>query len=195
MWKATRITADAASKMQIEAGILLTSFNVANPVEPADANILCSTTGDFSITCVPQTQNFFDDVNNITGRFKEGERITGWDCGLTVTSLDTTADIIKFALGAADVGTDGGINPRSQYVDTDFKDGLTWIADMVDDTKLLAVVMDNSISTGGVNLTTGKNKKGNLALTITPLKSLANTEKCPMAFYELKKVATTTTTP
>lgn len=188
MWKATRITADAASKMQIEAGILLKSFDIANPVEPADADILCSTTGDYSITCVPETINFFDDVNNITGRFKEAERITNWNCGLTVTSLDTTTEMFKFALGAADIGSDGGVNPRDDFISTDFQDGLTWIADMVDDDKLLAVVMDNSISTGGVNLTTGKNKKGNLALTITPFKSLTNPTKCPMAFYVLNKV-------
>ena len=64
MWSATKITADAAEKMQVNAGLLLNKFDVTNPVEPTDADIVCETTGDFSITCTPETQDFFEDVNN-----------------------------------------------------------------------------------------------------------------------------------
>ena len=64
MWRATRISADAAQKMQINAGLLLNKFDVTNPAEPADADIVTETTGDYSITCVPETVDFFEDVNN-----------------------------------------------------------------------------------------------------------------------------------
>ena len=90
-------------------------------------------------------------------------------------------------MGAADVGTDGGINPRRQYKMADFK-SLYWIGDMIDENKLFAVVMDNTVSTGGLSFTSTNNGKGKLGLTLTPHASLEDQEKIPMAFYILEKV-------
>jgi hypothetical protein len=92
MWRATRISADAADKMQINAGLLLNNFDVANPVEPADEDIVCETTGDFSITCTPTVEDFFADVNNAPTNTKEGKQITGWECSLGVTALSITEE-------------------------------------------------------------------------------------------------------
>ena len=188
MWKATRLTADAAQHMQTNAGLLLNKFDVKNPTEPKDTDIVCETTGDFSITCVPQTEDFFSDVNNAPTNTKEGKRITGWDCGLSITALSVSEETLVLSLGAADVGTDGGVNPRRQYKMEDFK-SLYWIGDMMDENKLFAVVMDNTVSTGGLSFTSTNNGKGKLALTLTPHASLEDQEKIPMAFYILEKVA------
>lgn len=188
MWRATKVSADAAQNMQVDAGILLNTFDVTNPIEPADTDIICATSGDFSITCQPETEDFFEDVNNAPNNTMEGKRITGWNCGLKVNCLEATEETLVLALGAADVGSDGGINPRVQYKITDFK-GLYWIGDMVDEDKILCVVMDNTVSTDGLSLTTTKNGKGQIALTLTPHASLANMDKVPMAFYILEKVA------
>ena len=187
MWKATRITADAAQHMQTNAGLLLNTFDVKNPAEPDDEAIVCETTGDFSITCVPEAEDFFADVNNATTNTKEGKRITGWNCGLSITALSISEETLVLSLGAADVDTDGGINPRRQYKMEDFK-SLYWIGDMIDEDKLFAVVMDNTVSTGGLSFTSTNNGKGKLALTLTPHASLEDQEKIPMAFYILEKV-------
>ena len=190
MWRATKVSADAAQNMQVDAGILLNTFDVTNPVEPADNDIICATSGDFNITCQPETEDFFEDVNNAPNNTKEGKRITGWNCGLTVNCLEVTDETLVLALGAADVALDGGINPRVQYQLTDFK-GLYWLGDMVDEDKILCVVMDNTVSTDGLSMTTTKNGKGQIALTLTPHASLANMDKVPMAFYILEKVDST----
>lgn len=187
MWKATRISADAAEKMQVNAGLLLNSFDIENPVEPEDSAIVCETTGDFSITCVPATEDFFSDVNNAPTNTMEGKRITGWDCGLGVTALSVTEETLKLSLGACEVGEDGGVNPRRQYELEDFK-GLYWIGDMIDENKLFVVVMDNTVSTGGLSFTSSNNGKGGLALSLTPHATIKNIEKVPMAFYILEKV-------
>lgn len=186
MWKATRISADAAKKMQVNAGLLLNRFNVAAPTEPADEDIVCETTGDFSITCVPETSDFFEDVNNAPTNTKEGKRITGWNCGLGITALSVTEETIKLSLGASEVGEDGGIRPRRQYKIEDFR-SLYWIGDMIDETKLFAVVMDNTVSTGGLSFTSTNNGKGGLALELTPHATVADIDKVPMAFYILEK--------
>lgn len=187
MWRATRISADAADKMQINAGLLLNNFDVANPAEPADEDIVCETTGDFSITCVPTTEDFFADVNNAPTNTKEGKQITGWECSLGVTALSITEENLILSLGAADTMEDGGIRPRRTYKAEDFK-SLYWIGDMIDENKLFAIVMDDTVSTGGLSFTSTNNGKGGLALTLMPHSTITNIEKVPMAFYILEKV-------
>lgn len=187
MWRATRVSADAAQHMQVDAGLLVKTFNIANPVAPTDANIVCATSGDFSITCEPETEDFFEDVNNAPNNTMEGKRITGWNCELGITCLEITEDTLVLALGAADVDANGAVNPRVQYRLTDFK-SLYWLGDMVDEDKLFVIAMDNTVSTGGLSFTSTKNGKGGLELTLTPHASLANMDKVPMAFYVLEKV-------
>ena len=191
MWKAKRVAATAADNIQVDAGLLLNTFDLANPVSPADADIVCATTGDFSITCQPETTDFFEDVNNAPVNTKEGKRITGWTCGFTVSCLEITDDTLALALGASKAtDANGGITARDQYVSSDFK-SLYWIGDMVDEEKLFVVKMDNTVSTGGVSFSATNNGKGQLGLTLTPHASLVDVTKVPMEFYILEKVDST----
>lgn len=185
MWTATRITEDAASKLQVNAGILLNKFNVAQPKEPQEEDIICDTTGDFSIACKPDTQDLFEDVNNAPKNTKEGKRITGWNCSLSLTALSITEDTLKLALGACEVGENNGISPRRAYKAEDFKN-LYWVGDMLDENKLFCVAMDDTVSTGGLSFT-ASGSKGNLALELAPHASIKTPDKVPMAFYILEK--------
>lgn len=189
-WKASRISATMAQNVQVQAGTLLNAFDIASPAAPADSAIICATSGDFSFSCVPETQDFYEDVNNAPNNTKEGKEITGWDCSLTVNCIEITNDTLLLALGAADVGADGGVHPRKTYSiaqnNDDFKQ-IYWIGDMKDENKLFVIAMDNTVSTGGISLTTAKNSKGQLALTLTPHATIADIEKVPMAFYILTK--------
>ena len=188
MWKAKRVAANAAQNIQVDAGLLLSSYDVANPAAPADSDIVCATTGDFNITAVPEVEDFFADVNNAPTNTMEGKRITGWTCGLTINCLEITEETLALALGASkDTAANGGITPRDQYELTDFKQ-LFWIGDMVDSNALFVVAMDNTVSTGGLSFTATNNGKGQLALTLTPHTSLQDVTKIPMEFYIVEKV-------
>lgn len=186
MWKAKKVAASAASNMQVDAGLLLKSFDPANVVEPADEDIICATTGDYSIVSQPDTQDFFDDVNNAQKNTTAGKRITGWTCTLGITGLEITEDMLKKALGAFRVLENGGISPRAQYALTDFED-IWWVGDMVDTDNLFAVKLANAVSTGGISFTATNNGKGKLAMTFTGHTELGNEEYVPMEFYILEK--------
>ena len=187
MWKATRISADAANKMQLNAGLLLNRFDISNPAEPADADIVCETTGDFSITCRPNTEDLFEDVNNAPVNTKEGKRITDWECGLSITALSITEDVLKLSLGAYETTADSkGITPRREFKLEDFI-SLYWIGDMLDEKKLFVVVMDNTVSVGGFDFTSTNKGKGRLGLEFMPHATVADQDKVPMAFYILEK--------
>ena len=185
-WKAKKVAADAANNMQVDAGLLLNTFDPTNPVEPADSAIICATTGDFNIVSQPDTTDFLEDVNNAPKNTKEGKRITGWTCTLGITGLEVTADMIQKALGASRVLANGGISPRAQYELTDFGD-IWWVGDMVDTGNLLAIKLANAVSTGGISFTSTNNGKGKLAMTFTGHSTLADEEYVPMEFYVLEK--------
>lgn len=186
MWKATKITADAAENMQTNAGLLLNTFDISSPKEPTDEQIICETTGDFNITCTPTTEDFFADVNNAPTNTKEGKQITGWACGLTVTALSVTKETLALALGASETEGTNGVRGRTTYQLEDFK-SLYWIGDMMEENKLFVVVMDDTVSTGGLTFTSANNGKGGLALNLMPHATLKDPLKVPMAFYILEK--------
>lgn len=186
MWKATRITADAAEKMQINAGIIVWNFDISNPSSPKDEDIAFETTGDYSITCAPIFEDMFADVNNAPKNSKEGVRIIGWDCGLNVTSFTVTKESLALSIGAAAVTENGGIIPRKDIYDEDFKNPY-WLADMVDPNKLLAVSLKYALSKNGLNYTASDMGKGKLGINLTPHVSITNPDECPMAFYILEK--------
>lgn len=187
IWSATRVAADAAEHMQVDAGLLCSNYDITNPVAPADSDIITATTGDISINCTAQTQDFLEDVNNAPNNTKEGKRITGWECTFGMTALEFTNAVLKLAAGAADINANGGISPRRQIQLTDFET-LYFLGDMVDEDKLFVVKMDNALSTGGIAITTAKNGKGKNNITLTAHTSLADIEKIPMEFYILEKV-------
>lgn len=190
MWKAEKVSPNFANTIQVNAGTLLNSFDVNNPVEFADSAIICATSGDFSFTCQQQTEDFFSDVNNVPDGTKEGMRVTGWDCSLSVTALDITPDTLAMALGAADV-SGGTVTPRRQFVNADFKT-IYWAGDMIDPEKLFVIKLMNAIG-GGISFTSTKNGKGGLSLDLSAHPSIANIEIVPMEFYVLTKVETTYT--
>ena len=76
MWKAKKVASTASQNIQVDAGLLLWDFDVTNPTEPTDSDIVCATTGDFAISATPTVEDFFSDVNNSDLNTKEGKRIT-----------------------------------------------------------------------------------------------------------------------
>lgn len=186
MWTAKRISADAADKLQINAGLLLKNFNVDNPVEPSDDDIICETTGNFSISSVPTMEDFFADINNAPKNTKEGLRVTGWDHTLGVTAVSITEEVLLMALNSSlsVVGT-VGIRPEAEIT---FRDTLYWIGDMSDPNKLLVVRMENVASTGGVSFTSSDDGKGGLSLTFKAHESIkANSVLQPMSYHIISK--------
>lgn len=186
-WKATRVSADFYNSVQKEAGILLNTFDVSNPVEPTDEQIITATTGGISISCVPETQDIFEDIDNVPNNTAEGKDITGWTVSLSTTAIGVNEDTIALALGAYETSLDGGVKPRRNYKIDDFKT-IYWVGDMADETKLLCAVIKNAVSTGGFSLQTSKNGKGQLALELTGHTKLNEQEIVPAEFYVLTKV-------
>lgn len=177
----TKIPQTAFEEMQLDAGILLTSFNPSEP-SVTDANIVCATTGGINAVCTPTFEDIAENVDNAPNNLKEYKKLTGWDCRLSTTALGTSPALIKKALGAADI-TNTKITPRRDLEQTDFSD-LWWVGDRADG-GFLAIKLINALSTGGFTLQTTKNGKGQISVEFTGHVSSSAQDTMPMEFYSV----------
>lgn len=177
----TAISSKAFQELQVDAGMLLKNFNPAEPAAPADADIICATTGGITVTCQPTYSDYGEDVDNVPNNVMEFKRLDGWTCGISTTALGISPAAIRLSLGAADIEGDK-IVPRRDLDLDDFDDAIWWVGDRADG-GLVAVKLMNVLSSGGFSLKTTKNGKGNLTLDLAGHVSLAAQDVVPMEFY------------
>lgn len=184
MGKFTKIPQSTFEELQLDAGVLLNTFDPSNPVEPADSAIICATTGGINATCVPTFSDLGEDVDNCPTNTKELKHLDSWECKLAFTSLGTSAANIRLALGAADIdATSGKITPRRDLEQTDFSN-VWWVGDRADG-GLVAIKLINALSTAGFSLQTTKSGKGQISVELTGHVSINAQNTMPMEFYSL----------
>lgn len=185
MGKFTVIPQDAFDALQMDAGVLLTTFDPTDPAAPDDEDIICATTGGINPTCIPTYSDFGEDVDNVPNNMKEFKHLDGWECKISTTGLGTSPELIKLALGAADIdGTNTSmIVPRRDLAQTDFSD-IWWVGDRADG-GCVAIQLKNALSTGGFSLQTTKNGKGQVSIELTGHVSIAAQSVVPMVFYSI----------
>lgn len=183
MGKFTTIPENTFDNLQLDAGVLLTSFNPGNVKAPDDEDILCATTGGITATCIPTYSDLGEDVDNCPSNVMELKHLDSWECKLAFTSLGTNVDSIRTALGAADIGGNS-VAPRRDLDEDDFEDSLWWVGDKADG-GCVAVELKNALSTGGFSLQTTKSGKGQISCEITGHVSIEEQDVVPMVFYSL----------
>lgn len=183
MGKFTVIPQSTFEELQLDAGVILKTFTPATPTAPADEDIVCATTGGINASCVPTYSDMGEDVDNCPVNMMELKHLDSWECKMSFTSLGTSPESIRLALGAADIDTTdkSKITPRRDLKQTDFAD-LWWVGDRADG-GMVAVCLKNALSTGGFTIQTTKNGKGQVSVELTGHVSLAAQDEMPMEFY------------
>lgn len=187
--KFSKISQKAFESMQINAGVVLNTFDPTGATETKDADIICATSGGVTAECKPNITDLGDDVDNCQKNTAELMQIEDYDCTLAFTALNVTTDVIKLALGAADV-SEKKVTPRMTLDPTastgDFKD-IWWVGDTIDG-GFVAVRLMNALSTGGLTLKTTDKGKGNISVTLTGCPRLGS-DVVPMEWYYSPKAA------
>ena len=184
MGRFTKIPQSTFEELQLDAGVLLNTFDPSNPVEPSDSAIICATTGGINATCVPTFSDLGEDVDNCPTNTKELKHLDSWECKMAFTSLGTATENIRLALGAADINaTSGKITPRRDLEQTDFSN-IWWVGDRADG-GLVAIKLINALSTAGFSLQTTKSGKGQISVELTGHVSINAQDTMPMEFYSL----------
>ena len=184
MGKFTVIPQNTFSALQMDAGVLLKRFNPAKPAPPKDDDIICPTTGGFQVSAAPTYSDLGEDVDNCPANMLELKKLESWEPKIGFTSIGTSEESIKLALGAADIDpTTHAVRPRRDLKVSDFAD-VWWVGDRADG-GLVAAHLLNALSTAGFSLQSSKNAKGQVTFELTGHPSIKSQKVVPIEFYSL----------
>lgn len=190
--KFTQVATDAFQKLQLNAGVLLSSFDPST-MTLDKTKILGATGGGTNFTAVPNYIDFGEDIDNVPANTKELKRIDNYDVKMSGTFKTADTAVAKMLVGAADVtvGT-GKVTPRSNLVAADFTD-IWWVGDYSDVNNdgsgqtpkagCMAIKLINALSTGGFSLQSNDKGKGDFAFEFTGHYSLSDIETVPFEIY------------
>lgn len=189
MGRFTRIPADTFEQIQTNAGILLYNFDLENPDAVKDEDIICPTSGGINAVCAPTYSDMGEDVDNCPANLLELTNLDGWNCTFGFTSLGTSPESIRLALGAADIDPNdpAHIIPRRTLKTSDAKD-IWWVGDRADG-GFVAVQLKKAVSTSGFSLQTSKAGKGNTSVTLTGHVTADTQQQVPMEFWSMPPAA------
>jgi len=188
MGRFTVIANDAFDALQVDAGVILTTFDVTNPYRvPTSDEILATTTGGVNPTCTPTYSDYGEDVDNVPNNMMEFKHLDGWEAAMAFSSIKFNAANTKWALGAAETQLLANgitkVTPRRDVKQTDFKD-LWWVGDKANG-GAYAIKLLNALSTGGLNIQSTKNGKGTNSITVTGHVSINHQDVMPMEIYDI----------
>lgn len=186
--KFTRIPESAFQKLQLNAGILMSSFDPATG-EVAESALLGATSGGVNFTATPTFSDFGEDIDNCPVNVKELKKLDNWDVKMTGTFITVDLASAKLLAGAADTDTKDAtkIVPRNDLKTEDFKD-IWWAGDYSDKNGdsnggFVAIHMLNGLSTGGFQIQSGDRAKGQFSFEFTGHYSINAQDVVPFEVY------------
>ena len=186
MAKYTKIPANTFQQIQLNAGILTTSFN---PASGEIGAIVGATSGGLNFTATPTYKDFGEDIDNCPKNTKELKKLDDVEVKIAGTFVSVTAASAKMLVGAGDVDSNDATHvvPRRDIESADFND-LWWVGDYSDvntgdNAGFLAIKMSNSLSTGGFAIQSTDKDKGKFAFEFTAHYTMANPDVVPYELY------------
>lgn len=188
MGRFTVISTDAFDALQVDAGVILTNFDPADPYKtPKSSDILATTSGGVNPVYETEFTDYGEDVDNVPNNMMEFKRLTNQTASISFSSIKFNAENTKWALGAADTELLSNgvtvVKPRRDVLLSDFKD-IWWVGDKANG-GAYAIKLLNALSTGGLNIQSSKNGKGTNAITVTGHVSIHAQEVMPMMIYDI----------
>lgn len=185
MAKFTKIPETAFQEIQLNAGVLLSTFEPTSGAIDV-GNILGATTGGFQFSDTVTYTDFGEDIDNCPKNMMELKKIDSHEVKASGTYVTVTAAQVKSLIGAADVD-DTKITPRNDLLDTDFTD-LWWVGDYSDKNGetnggFIAIHMMNVLSTGGFQIQTSDKSKGQFAFEYMAHYSMEAQDTVPYEVY------------
>ena len=186
--KFTQIPTNTFEELQLNAGVLLSSFDPATGTT-SNEDILGATSGGVSFKDTPTYKDFGEDIDNCPKNTKELKRVESREIKMSGTYLTVNTARAKSLVAAADIdGSDTTkITPRDVLKETDFED-LWWVGDYSDKNGdqsggYIAIHLRDALSTDGFSLQSGDKSKGQFAFGYTAHYSIANPDNVPYEMY------------
>ena len=187
--KYTKIPTDTFKNLQLNAGVLLKSFDVDTQTLAADS-IIGATSGGVSFTAMPSFVDFGEDIDNCPKNMKEMKKLDSWEAKMSGTFASVSKSLAKTLVGAADL-SGAKVTPRNDLADADFAD-LWWVGDYSEVNEdgtstgkagFIAIHLLNSLSTGGFSIQSSDKGKGQFEFEFTGHYSMEDQDKVPFELY------------
>lgn len=200
--KFTQLPTNTFSKIQLNAGILLSSFDPSQPTVTA-ANIIGATTGGINFSDAIEYQDFGDDIDNCPKNTKELKKVVGRTVTMSGTFVTADTSVAKKLIAHADIASNK-VTPRDIVNGADFSD-IWWVGDYSDVNEdsgtgqtattagFMAIKLINALNTGGFQVQTTDRGKGNFAFSFTGHYSTSNIAIVPYEVYVTAGTAPSTT--
>lgn len=193
--KFTQVATDAFQKLQLNAGVILTSFDPTTPTLDK-SKIFGATSGGVSFATNPEYVDFGEDIDNVPPNTKQLKRLQSVNPVMSGTLKTADTSVAKALMAAADVtAASGKVTPRAQLVDGDFIDDIWWVGDYSDvnadsgsgqsasTAGFMAIHMMNVLSTGGLQLQSNDDGKGDFAFELTAHYDIEDIDTLPYEVY------------
>lgn len=184
--KFTQIPTTAMEEMQLNAGVLLSSFT---PSTAEVTGIIGATTGGIQFSATPTFSDFGEDIDNCPKNMMELKRQESVEVKISGTFVTVTTTTAKKLMAAADIGTTDQtkITPRNDLKTEDFAD-LWWVGDYSDKNGatnggFVAIHVMHALNTGGFQLQTGDKSKGQFPFEFTGHYSIDAQDVVPYEVY------------
>ena len=187
--KFTQIPSDTFKKLQLNAGVLATTFEPSTGTLTA-TNVIGATTGGISFEATPEFEDFGEDIDNCPKNTMELKKLTSWEVVLSGTFVTMDTAVAKSMTGAADIDRSdpAKVVPRNDVdVEKDFSD-IWFVGDYSDENTgesagFIAIRVINALSTGGFKLQTTDKGKGNFEFEYTGHYSMSAQGTVPFEIY------------
>lgn len=183
--KFTRLPETAFQKLQLNAGILLSTFDPATMVVE-EKSLIGATSGGVSFTATPTFSDYGEDIDNAPVNVLELKRLDNWEVKMSGDFITIDVAAAARLVGAADF-SGNKVTPRNDLKAADFAD-LWWVGDYSDqnnetDGGFVAIHMLNALSTGGFSIQSNNRGKGQFAFEFTGHYSIADQNVVPFEVY------------
>lgn len=182
----TQIPTTAMEEMQLNAGVLLSSFT---PSTAEVSGIIGATTGGIKFSAIPAYSDFGEDIDNCPKNMMELKRQDSVEVKISGTFVTVSSTTAKKLMAAADIGTSDQtkITPRNDLKESDFED-LWWVGDYsskngATNGGFVAIHIMNTLNTGGFQLQTGDKSKGQFPFEFTGHYSINAQNVVPYEVY------------
>lgn len=181
--KFTKIPEDTFKNLQMNAGILVRSFN---PATLEIDGLMGATSGGVSFKATPTFEDFGDDIDNCPKNTLELKKLTEWAVALSGKFITINLSTGRTLVGAADI-VGNKIVPRNDVYTSEFDD-IWWVGDYSDvndgsNAGYCAVHMLNALNTGGFQITSSDKGKGQFAFNFEGHYSMNAQDTVPFEVY------------
>lgn len=183
--KYTQIPSATFQNLQLNAGVLLSSFDPSTGTINV-ANIIGATTGGINFTDTVEYVDYGEDVDNCPKNMLELKKLDNHDAKMSGTFVTVSTNLAARLAGAADI-SGIKITPRNDLLTTDFSD-LWWVGDYSDvntgdSAGFVAIHLLNALSTGGFQIQSTDKGKGQFAFEFTGHYSMSAPDTVPYEIY------------